>query len=370
MGASATLVEADKKLAVNQKTDAEGRFVFTNLLPGRYTLTVEMQGFKKLERTDINLLANDKITVGVITLDVGSISDVVEVQAQSTQLKTESAERSDAMTATELENVAVNSRSYLQLVGFLPGVVSTANLNTGGHAGLANISANGARFDQNNLTLNGLGNVDTGNNGDQLATISLDAVQEFKVLAGTYQAEYGRSSGAQISVVTKSGTTAFHGSGYWWHRHEGLNANNWKNNRDGLQRNLFRFNDPGYTIGGPVYIPNHFNRNKDKLFFFFAQEFQEQLKPQSRRDMTVPTALERKGDFSASVDKNGNPVVIKDPTNGQPFAGNVIPAHPPLCSRRSRDELLPGCQRSRQQGLQLHLADSGFLSASRNPDPR
>ena len=172
MGASATLVEADKKISVNQKTDAEGRFVFTNLLPGRYNLTVEMQGFKKLERTDINLLANDKITVGIITLDVGSISDVVEVQAQSTQLKTESAERSDAMTATELENVAVNSRSYLQLVGFLPGVVSTANLNTGGHAGLANISANGARFDQNNLTLNGLGNVDTGNNGDQLATIS------------------------------------------------------------------------------------------------------------------------------------------------------------------------------------------------------
>ncbi len=300
--------------------------MFTNLLPGRYTLIIESQGFKKVERTDINLLANDKISVGVLNLDIGSVTDTVEVQAQSTQLKTESAERSDAMTAVEIENVAVNSRSYLQLVGFLPGVVSTANLTTGGHAGLANISANGARFDQNNLTLNGLGNVDTGNNGDQLATISLDAVQEFKVLSGTYQAEYGRSSGAQISVVTKSGTATFHGSGYWWHRHEGLNANNWKNNRDGLQRNLFRFNDPGYTVGGPVFVPNHFNRNKDKLFFFFAQEFQEQLKPQGRRDMTVPTALERKGDFSQSVDKNGAPVTIKDPTTGLPFPGNQIPA--------------------------------------------
>ncbi len=325
--ATVTLVEADKKQSQQARTDAVGRFVFTNLLPGRYNITVEMQGFKKLERTDINLLANDKITVGNIALDVGSVTDTVEVQAQATQLKTESAERSDAMTATELENVAVNSRSYLQLVGFLPGVVSTANLNTGGHAGLANISANGARFDQNNLTLNGLGNVDTGNNGDQLATISLDAVQEFKVLAGTYQAEYGRSSGAQISVVTKSGGSDFHGSGYWWHRHEGLNANNWKNNRDGLQRNLFRFNDPGYTVGGPVYIPNHFNRAKDKLFFFFAQEFQEQLKPQGRRDMTVPTLLERKGDFSQTVDKNGNPVTIKDPTTGLPFQGNVIPTN-------------------------------------------
>ena len=89
----------------------------------------------------------------------------------------------------------MNSRSYLQLAGLLPGVVSTANLTTGGHAGLANISANGARFDQNNLTLNGIGNVDTGNNGDQLATISLDSVQEFQMLTSNYQAEYGRSSG-------------------------------------------------------------------------------------------------------------------------------------------------------------------------------
>ena len=88
--------------------------------------------------------------------------------------------------------MAVNSRSYLQLAGLLPGVVSTANLNTGGHAGLANISANGARFDQNNLTLDGISNVDTGNNGDQLATISLDSVQEFKMLTSNYQAEYGR----------------------------------------------------------------------------------------------------------------------------------------------------------------------------------
>lgn len=226
--ASVVVTEQSRLTSVSAKTDGEGRFVFTNLLPGRYSIMVESAGFKKVERTDINLLANDKLSVGNITLDVGSITESVQVSAQVTQLKTESAERSDAMTATEMANVAVNSRSYLQLVGFLPGVVSTANLTTGGHAGLANISANGARFDQNNLTLNGLGNVDTGNNGDQLATVSIDAVQEFKVLAGTYQAEYGRSSGAQISVVTKSGTRDFHGSGYLFHRHEGLNANNWK----------------------------------------------------------------------------------------------------------------------------------------------
>src|SRR5262249_35921874 len=138
-----------------------------------------------------------------------------------------------------------------------------------------------------------------------------------------YQAEYGRSSGAQISVVTKSGTSAFHGSGYLFHRHEGLNANNWKNNRDGLQRNLYRYNDPGYTIGGPAYIPGLFNRNKDKLFFVWSQEFQRQLRPQGRRDITVPTDLERRGDFSQSVDKDGNAFpYIRDPLSGLPCSAS------------------------------------------------
>jgi hypothetical protein len=324
-GANVTAVEQDKKTSVAVLTDPEGRFIFTNLLPGRYSITFVAGGFKKTERTGVTLLANDRMSLGEIGMEVGAVSESVEVKAVAQELKTESAERSDAMTAVQLENLAVNSRSYLQLAGFLPGVVSTANLTTGGHAGLANISANGARFDQNNLTLDGLGNVDTGNNGDQLATISLDAVQEFKVLTSSYQAEYGRSSGAQISVVTKSGTSDFHGSGFWYHRHEGLNANNWKNDRDGLARNLFRFNDLGYTIGGPVFIPNHFNRDRNKLFFFWSQEYQRQLKPQNRRDMTVPTAAERKGDFSQSVDKNNNPVTIIDPTTRAPFPGNVIP---------------------------------------------
>src|SRR5207244_3900945 len=187
------------------------------------------------------------------------------------------------------------SRSYLSLTFLVPGVVSTVNLQTAGHSGLSSISANGARMNQNQLTLNGVGNVDTGNNGDQLATVSLDSVQEYKILTSNYQAEYGRSAGAQINVVTKSGGKEFHGSGYLFHRHEGLNANNWKNNRDGLDRNLYRFNDVGYTVGGPVLIPKILP--KDKLFFFWSQEYQRQLRPQNRRDVTLPTALERQGDF-------------------------------------------------------------------------
>ncbi len=317
--AAVTVVDLDKGFTQTTRTSTEGRFVFPQLLPGRYTVTVESPGFRKAERKDINLLANDRIAVGTFRLEVGAVTETVEVNAEAVLLKTESSERSEAIIGKQLQNIAVNSRSYLQLAGLAPGIVSTANLQTGGVGGLANISTNGQRFDQNNLTLDGVGNVDTGANGSQMASLSLDSVQEFKILTSNYQAEYGRSSGAQISVVTRSGSSSFHGTGYLYHRHEGLNANNWKNNRDGLQRQLFRFNDPGFTIGGPIFIPGKFNTSKDKLFFFVSNEWQEQLRPQGRRDATFPTALERRGDFSQTVDRNGAAFpYIRDPATNQP----------------------------------------------------
>lgn len=317
--AKVLVTEQEKKFTLTTTTDAEGRFVFPIVQPGRYTVAVEAPGFKKFERKELVLLGNEKLSVGSISLEVGTIAELVEVTAQPTQLQTESGERSASLVTQQMENIAVNSRSYLSLVNLTPGITTFPDLATAGHAGLGAISVNGARRNQNNLTLDGIGDVDTGNNGDQLATLSLDSVQEFRTLTSNYQAEYGRSSGAQISVVTKSGTGDFHGSGYLFHRHEGLNANNWKNNRDRLSRQLFRFNDAGYTIGGPIYIPGHFNKNRDKLFFFWSQEYQRQLRPQSRRDRTVPTLEERDGNFSKSVDKNGDPFpFIRDSRTGLP----------------------------------------------------
>jgi hypothetical protein len=226
-----------------------------------------------------------------------------------------------------MENIAVNSRSFLDLVKLVPGVVYTANLATAGPGGVANISANGTRTNSNQLMINGISNVDTGSNGGANVTLSLDSVQEFKMLTGVYQAEYGRSIGAQINVVTKTGSSDLHGSTYWFHRHDDLNANNWLNNRNNLPRQLFRFNDLGFTLGGPVYIPKIL-KSRQKLFFFWSEEFQRQLRPQGVRQITVPTNLERGGDFSKSVDNNGNSFVIKDYlNNGAPFPGNVIPTN-------------------------------------------
>ncbi|HKX31327.1 MAG TPA: TonB-dependent receptor [Blastocatellia bacterium] len=323
INAKVGLTDQRKQLTLTATTDQEGRFAYTQLQPGEYTVKVEAGGFRRLELKNVVLNANDKLSVGALILEIGTVEQIVEVVSEGQQLKTESGERSDALIGEQLQNIAVNSRSYLSLAAVTPGVVFTGNLQTAGHAGLSEISANGARFNQNQLTLNGIGNVDTGNNGDQLATISLDSVQEYKILTGNYQAEYGRSAGAQINVVTKSGTREFHGSGYLFHRHEGLNANNWKNNRDGLDRNLYRFNDAGYTIGGPVKLPKKIfgplGLMEDQLFFFWSQEYQRQLRPQGRRDVTVPTGLERMGDFSQSVDKDGNLFnTIKDPLSTLP----------------------------------------------------
>jgi hypothetical protein len=126
--------------------------------------------------------------------------------------------------------------------------------------------------------------------------------------------------------VTKGGTDAFHGSGYLYHRNDGLNANTFINNARGLQRTLYRYNDPGYTIGGPIYIPKLLERTKNKLFFFWSEEWQDQLAPTAAKNVEVPTALERLGNFSQSVDNNGKALTIRDPNTQLPVPGNIIPA--------------------------------------------
>ncbi len=318
-GATVTLVSQRRGNTDTTTTNEQGFFTFPQLPPDTYTLTVTLQNFKTFERREVVLNANERGSVGLVTLEVGALSEVVSVTTRIQELQTQSAERGYALEGKVLEDVAVNSRSYLALVGLTPGVVNTANLTFGGHAGLGNISANGARANTNNLTLDGIGNVDTGNNGDQLATLSLDAVAEFKVLTANYQAEYGRSSGAQISVVTKSGGRDFHGSGFWYRRHDSLNATNWMNNRDNQPKNPMRLDDAGYTVGGPIFLPGKFNSGRDKLFFFVSQEYQKQLRPQGLRRIKVPTELERQGDFSQSTNRDGNPYpFIRDASTGLP----------------------------------------------------
>lgn len=309
-GAAVTVTDQAKAFSLSATSDKEGRFVFPQLPPGTYNLTIEAQGFKKLQRTGILLVANDKLTLGDISLEVGQASETVTVTAEATLVQAESAERSYAVQGEIVQNIAVNGRGFIPLASLATGVVFSNN--TGNNENIQDVAANGLRRSANNLSLDGVAIVDTGNNGTMIS-VNLDAIAEFKVLTSNYQAEFGRSAGAQISAVTKGGTRDFHGSFYTFRRHDGMNANTWLNNRNStpsriLTKPRLDQRDIGYTIGGPVYIPGVFNKNKDKFFFFFSQEHQKRLTPNAApTNVRVPTALERAGDFSQSTDNNGQP---------------------------------------------------------------
>ena len=326
--ATVTLTEPARGISHTAKSNEQGDFVFPGLAPGSYNLTAEAPGFKKLKDRNISLSADDKLSLGSIVLEVGAVTESVEISAQAALLQTESAERGTALVGKQMENIEVNGRNALDMTKLVPGVVDLASFAVGGAGGIGSIQVNGNRGSANMLSINGLDNLDTGSNGSQNVTVSIDSTAEFKILTGMYQAEYGRNAGGQIAVVTKSGTEQFHGSGYLYHRNEEFNANTWINNAKNLPRALYRYNDPGYTIGGPAFIPKIMPaRLKNRIFFFWSQEWQEQLVPNTPRNVTVATALERKGDFSQSVDNNGKPLTIKDPNTGQPFPGNMIPTN-------------------------------------------
>src|SRR3984957_3581128 len=282
--ATVTVTETSQNVATVRKTSTDGNFTVAGLMPGNYSITVELPGFKKLTRPSIPLDANDKLAIGDLILDVGSVTDSVEVSSQNAVLQTESVERAATVNGKQIENIETNGRNPLDLAKLVPGVSFTNGTSyaVGGATGANTFTANGTRPSQNQQSINGIGNVDTGNNGGQNVTVSNDSIAEFKILTGSYQAEYGRSAGAQVSVVTKSGTEQFHGSGYWYHRNDSLDANSFLSNarpsvgQAYIPRPLFRYNDPGYTIGGPIYIPKLLERTKHKAFFFFTQEYQEQ----------------------------------------------------------------------------------------------
>jgi hypothetical protein len=288
--ATVTMTDKPTDLDRTTTTDEDGNYTVPKIPPGTYTVTVEAPGFKKFEQDDNALCGTGKAPIGNISLEVGAISQSVTVTAQAAQVQTASAERSTMLNANQVVNLALRNRNELSSVRTIPGVEPDSNTNV---------------VRDECLRFNGTG---------------IDADQEFRILTTAYDAAYGRSSGAQISVVTKTGANEFHGSGYWFHRNDLLDANNWKNNRNGL----FGFNDQGFTLGGPVYIPKLFNRHKDKAFFFVNNEYQRRLKPNVGQDRRVPTTLDRAGDFSQSVDKSGNPNAdSKDYTTGKPCGTHI-----------------------------------------------
>jgi Carboxypeptidase regulatory-like domain/TonB dependent receptor/TonB-dependent Receptor Plug Domain len=322
-GVTVTLTSRTQGNALTATTDEGGRFVFAIVRPDTYSLQVTLQGFKTLERTNLVVNANDRLSTGTLTLEVGQMTEEVSVSSRVTEVQSTSGERSFTLESQALTNIANNGRALFNFVSLVPGALQQT---TGGNEiGAADgFTVNGQRPNSNNVTIDGVANIDTGNNGGNMATTNIDAVAEFKVLTNAYQAEYGRAVGGQVQVVTKSGSRDFHGSGYWYGRRSGWNANTWTNKRvvPEIQPAKTSRNDSGYTVGGPVFGPG-FNADKKKLFFFWSQEWQRRTDPAAERQARVPTALERRGDFSQSVDASGNPFsFIRDFTTGLPCSAS------------------------------------------------
>jgi Carboxypeptidase regulatory-like domain/TonB-dependent Receptor Plug Domain len=336
-GAKMTLTnEAQGAASARQvATGPEGTYVFSPVLPGQYTVDVEAAGFKKFTQTHILLNVNDRLGLPSISLEVGTTGETVNVEATAVQLETVTAERSGLVTGRQMVDIALNGRNYTGLLKTVPGVPADA---TGGDA-----TFNGGRTGQNNYTVDGQNVTDIGVNQQFAYRINVDAIAEFKVSTNAQSAEFGRNDGAQVQIVTRSGTRDFHGDGYWFKRGEFMNANNFLNNAQPNMRDpntgklvpafpQYRFMTAGYTVGGPAYIPGKFNRNKDKLFFFMSHEWNRSFTPNALRQITVPTAAERQGDFSNTRDAAGVRQTIYDPLTrsaanpkGTPFTGNQVP---------------------------------------------
>lgn len=328
-GAGLRLISTATGVERPAASDESGNFVFSSMGPGEYRLTVQAAGFKTFERKGVVLSASERLSVGTISLALGSVEERITVEAQGSTVQTVSSERSASITGKQIENLLIFGRSVASLVALAPGVVDPTGAAArdvgGGSATSFNVLGN--RSNSNNFTVDGVTMSAVGGAANGTFGISSDAVAEIKVLISNYQAEYGRLAGSNVEIITKSGGRQFHGAAMYYKRHEQFNANNFFNNFVGLRRPVNRFNTYSYNVGGPVFIPGKFNRNRDKLFFFWNQEYLPRRTASAVQRVTMPSALERAGDFSQSVDVNGMLIPVTDPTSRQVFAGNRIPAN-------------------------------------------
>ncbi len=319
----------DNTGAVREATSTgSGIYVIPSIPSGTYTLTVEVDGFKKFESRGNKVDANLPATIDAV-LTVGAVSETVTVEGSIGGIQTETSTLGKLVEGKQLTDLQLNGRNPIFLAALKPGVRggnSLANFSFGLSTG--GFSINGSRSQDNLITFDGAVGIRTRANGDSIGTADLDSVQEVQVLTSNYSAEYGRSAGGQIRIITKSGSQQFHGAIFENLRNEKLDANTWANNRVGTPRQPNKFNQFGWNFSGPVFIPGLWNQDRSKLFFFVGQEWVRR-RAVSSNFRTVPTLQMRQGNFSELLGPNifyRDGRVITDPTTGNPFPNNIVPS--------------------------------------------
>jgi hypothetical protein len=297
---------ADVRTVVTSNT---GSFVITNLSPGRYTVTVTNAGFQTFVAKDVILNVAEKHTLDV-QLKTGQTSEKVEVTAEDTPIQTTTAEQSGTVTGDQVRELALNNRNFEQLILLQPGVANQLPDKVGfGLANNTSISVNGARTGANNYTVDGADINDSGSNGTLLNTPSIDAIREFTLERSNYDAAFGRSGGGQVVVATKTGTNQFHGSAYEFNRNNYYNANTFGGRASIAAGNplspsntvpIERYNDYGFTLGGPLFIPKVYHPEKNKTYFFWSEEWRKASTPGTNQ-INVPTTAELAGSFTSPI---------------------------------------------------------------------
>src|SRR5215471_1950958 len=298
-------VPAAKVSVVNQSTretrtlsaDPAGDFVFPALIPGPYTIITEASGFKKFEKKNLLLSAEERLDAGQLRLEIGQVTESVSVVASTTPLQTASSERSATISGSEMAELPILSRNISSYMRLLPGAVEQGGVGSDNYtwqtdptAPMPTVSGVSAQF--SSLSHDGISITEDGSAGWPNGHVNPDAIAEVRILLNNYQAEYGRNGGSVVNMITKSGTQNFHGTGYTYFRNEQYNAGQFFDNQRGLPKARDRYHLYGYTLGGPIYIPGKFNKAKDKLFFFWSQELTGSTGSQSSQ-VTTPTQLER-----------------------------------------------------------------------------
>ena len=308
-GAKITLTYALTGQQRSVVTDTSGVFTFPELVPGTYNVSIAAQGFQPYSQTNIVVGASERVALHEIQLSVGNVSTEVTVTANEAHVQTDSSEHAGLLTDTQYQNVPDRGRNYLDYLRLLPGVTAGGTGTDAPGWGSGAVTFNGGNG-QVVMQLDGITSMDTGQ-GSATGYISpsVDAIQEVRVQTGNVDAEYGSRAGGTVNVVIKNGTSAFHGSAYEFLRNNFFNANTYFSK---LSTNpaiaghpaSYKFNNFGGTIGGPVLIPGvQFNKNRDKLFFFFSADYIRRNETTigsssgTPSTMTTPTPAERAGMF-------------------------------------------------------------------------
>ncbi len=350
-GATVTITDPSKDNAVVRtlSTNDDGEFNAPNLVVSTYSVTVESANFKRSVQTDVKLDVGQRRSVD-FALEAGNVSEVVTVEADQVAVELSTPTASTTINGDQVRELSINNRNFVQLVALAPGVsndlsdqVFVGTTNPDGQANTINIAVNGARSSQNTFTVDGADITDRGSNITIQAYPSVDSIGEFKVLRSLFPAESGSSGGGQVNVVTRSGTDEFHGSLFEFVRNEKFNANDFLTNQNTalprgdngkVLRRPFRYNNYGFTVGGPVFGPNFgegneggFFRRYKKTFFFFSEEQRKDIRFPTLNS-TVPDALMRQGIFPIDICLSAN-----IPTTATATCLNVLPAGTPLSSR-------------------------------------